>query len=106
MRIPVLGLIGLGLVAACSGSSGAAAPADDGGGTDTGTGSPGRDGGGAPPDSTGGADAPARTDGGDGGAFPDAGNPDGACTTLTLPSETQLADTSLPTSVVGNGTPT
>jgi len=39
------------------------------------------------------------------GAWPPAGNPDGSCTTLTLPSEAQPVDTSHPTTVVGDGTP-
>jgi hypothetical protein len=37
--------------------------------------------------------------------LPPAGNPDGTCTTLTLPSEAQPVDTSHPTTVVGTGTP-
>ena len=41
---------------------------------------------------------------GDSGAFPPAGNPDGSCKTLPLPSEAQLVDTSNPTTVVGTGT--
>ncbi len=54
------------------------------------------------PDST--ASAPDSTVGGDAGSFPPAGNPNGSCTTITVPSETQLVDTSSPTTVVGNGT--
>jgi hypothetical protein len=34
-----------------------------------------------------------------------AGNPDGSCTSLPLPSEAQPVDTSNPTTVVGTGTP-
>jgi hypothetical protein len=48
----------------------------------------------------------------DGGfVFPDsgvvtvAGNPDGGCSTLTLPAEAQLVNVSTPTTVVGTGTP-
>jgi len=49
------------------------------------------------------------TDGGipDAGAatLPPAGNPDGACTNIALPSQAQPVDTSHPTTVVGTGTP-
>jgi hypothetical protein len=51
------------------------------------------------------ADAGSST--GDAGAttLPTPGNPDGTCTTLALPAEAQLVDTSHPTTVVGTGTP-
>jgi hypothetical protein len=105
MRITVLALVGLGIVAACSSSKGSSVTADGGssgssgaGGTSSGASSSG---GGSSSGSSGGSDA--STAGGDGG-FPAAGNPDGSCTTLTLPSEAQLADTSSPTTVVGTGT--
>lgn len=42
--------------------------------------------------------------GGSEGGLPTAGNPDGSCTTLTLPAEAQPVDTSKPTTVVGTGT--
>ena len=51
----------------------------------------------------GGTDAPITS--ADAGSFPPAGDPSGSCTTLTLPSEAQLVDTSSPTTVVGTGTP-
>jgi hypothetical protein len=41
---------------------------------------------------------------GEAGSFPTAGNPNGSCTAITVPTETQLVDTSSPTTVVGNGT--
>jgi hypothetical protein len=41
---------------------------------------------------------------GDAGPLPVAGNPDGSCKTLPLPSEAALVDTSTPTTVVGTGT--
>ena len=37
--------------------------------------------------------------------LPAAGNPDGSCTTIALPSQAQPVDTSHPTIVVGTGTP-
>jgi len=38
------------------------------------------------------------------GTLPPAGNPDGSCTTIALPSQAQPVDTSHPTTVVGTGT--
>jgi hypothetical protein len=49
------------------------------------------------------ADVTTPIGGGDGG-LPKAGNPDGSCTTLTLPAAAQPVDTSKPTTVVGTGT--
>src|SRR5271167_4404366 len=37
--------------------------------------------------------------------LPPAGNPDGSCTTIAIPSQAQPVDTSHPTIVVGTGTP-
>lgn len=39
------------------------------------------------------------------GTFPIAGNQDGSCTSISLPSEAQAVDSSHPTTVVGTGTP-
>jgi hypothetical protein len=41
---------------------------------------------------------------GPGGTLPPAGNPDGTCASLPLPTEAQPVDTSRPTTVVGTGT--
>jgi hypothetical protein len=112
MRVTALVLVGLGIVVGCSSSS-ATSSSTDGGATQ------GNDastmGGG--PDASAGSDAPVAANDGsvpgrdasavpppDAGAFPAPGNPNGSCTTLTLPSEAQLVDTSSPTSVVGTGT--
>jgi hypothetical protein len=105
MRFSLLGLaaLGLGLAAAC-GSSNRSSSGNSNPGTDSGSasssggsgGSSGGSGGGSSSGTTGGA--------GDAGGLPATGNPDGSCTTLTLPSQTKLVDTSKPTTVVGTGT--
>jgi hypothetical protein len=86
MRIASLAFLGAAL--ACSSSAGTT-PDSDGGGAGT---------------SSSGSDA-TPTSSGEAGVFPPVGNPKGSCTTMTLPSEARLVDTSSPTSVVGTGTP-
>jgi predicted outer membrane repeat protein len=116
MRVTVLGLIGLAIAAGCGSSHGASDDTDGGGGGAGGGGGSrgaggsdgtgmhgGRDGSTSHPDGSGGSEGglpPIK----DAGAFPPAGNPDGSCSTLSLPSEAQLVDTSKPTTVVGSGT--
>jgi hypothetical protein len=104
MRIIVLGLVSLGIAMGCSssparstGGSGA-----DGGGGGTGPGGTNPE----PGDAAGGSTdvfTPTPTSA-DAGAFPPAGNQDGSCTSMTLPNEIKLVDTSSPTTVVGSGT--
>lgn len=55
----------------------------------------------------GGASASCRATlaGADGPSLPPAGNPDGACTSITLPPKAAAVDTASPDHVVGNGTP-
>jgi hypothetical protein len=113
MRIVVLGLVGLGIVAGCGSSShGTSSANPDGGGGGGGGAEGGTD---APRINTGdsmvtqqdgpGGGSDAKIASADAGSFPPAGNPSGSCTTLTLPSEAQLVDTSSATTVVGMGTP-
>ena len=40
-----------------------------------------------------------------GSRLPEAGNPDGSCTSIALPAEASPANTSSPDHVVGTGTP-
>jgi hypothetical protein len=97
---------GVVLAAACGSSKGGTSSGDsasDGGSSSGGSsGSSGGSGGSSSgPGSSSGA---VSSDAGDSGAFPPAGNPDGSCKTLPLPSQGQLVDTSKPTTVVGTGT--
>lgn len=55
--------------------------------------------------STSGGSSSGATGGPDAGTLPAAGNPDGSCTSLPLPTEAQPVDTTVPTTVVGTGTP-
>jgi hypothetical protein len=113
MRIRALGLVALGVVAACSSSAKNGGTASDGdAGTQGSDGGATGHGGDASPTAhdaaAGGADAPGggseTSTTGDGG-FPAAGNPDGSCTSMAVPTQTKLVDTSSPTTVVGTGTP-
>jgi len=120
MRLALHCLVGLGIVVGCS-SSPRTSPSADGGGAGGGSSGGGSNGGGGsggegdaagtssgPGGSSGAGDASGggseATTNDDSGAFPAAGNPDGSCKTLTLPTETQLVDTSSATTVVGIGT--
>ena len=115
MRLSILGFAAFGLVLAAScGSSKGGSPSDDsdagsgaGSGSSTGSSSGGSGGSSSGGSSSGssGSGSSSGTTAGDSGAFPPAGNPDGSCKTLQLPSEAQLVDTSKPTTVVGTGTP-
>ena len=117
MRLSILGFAAFGLVLAAScGSSKGGSPSDDsdagsdsgaGSGSSTGSSSGGSGGSSSGGSSSGssGSGSSSGTTAGDSGAFPPAGNPDGSCKTLPLPSEAQLVDTSKPTTVVGTGTP-
>ncbi len=115
MRISALGVSAFGLVLAAScgggsGNSGSSGGSDAGSGASSSSGSSSGSGGsssGSSGSSSGGGgsgSSSGTTPPGDSGAFPPAGNPDGSCKTLPLPTEAQLVDTSKPTTVVGTGT--
>ncbi len=111
MRFSVLGLgaLCLGLAGACGssngGSSGNSNPGADSG-SDSSSGSSSGGSGGSSGGGSGGGSSSGTTagDAGDAGGLPATGNPDGSCTTLPLPSQMKLVDTSKPTTVVGTGT--
>ncbi len=105
MRVFALGLVAV--LVACSSASNSGTTTRE---TGSSSGSAGSASQGSAGSSTGRGSASASTGSGDSGvqssgASPSAGNPDGSCTTLTLPAEAQLVDTSKPSSVVGTGTP-
>lgn len=117
MRSSLCILVGLGWLSfiACSGAGGEGEASGTGGadgsaGFSTGGTGAQSSAGAAGVDSSvggaGGSDASSETvTTSDSGGFPPAGNPDGSCKSMQLPTEAQLVNTSKPTSVVGTGTP-
>ncbi|HEY6459872.1 MAG TPA: hypothetical protein VIY73_06960, partial [Polyangiaceae bacterium] len=109
MRSSVLGLAAFGLALAAACSSGGTPSNGAGSGDDSGAGVSSSSGGGTASSGSsssgaGSSSGTSSSDAGEAGAFPPAGNPDGSCKTLPLPSQMTLADTSSPTTVVGTGT--
>lgn len=104
------GLVVLVLSACGSSTPSGTAPGTDAGGdaigmTGDGGGGPGKkDSGKGGSSGSGGSAGSSGSSSGSGGTLPTAGNPDGSCKTLSLPSEAQAVDTSHPTTVVGKGT--
>jgi hypothetical protein len=115
MRLALPSLVGLGIIVGCGSSADTSRTADGGSGGDTSQTVEGGSGGAesdtgpeassTPIDGADDGSEASTTTSGDSGGFPPAGNPDGSCTSLTLPTQTQLVDTSSPTTVVGAGTP-